>query len=189
MHGGDNGTERNEVSVYSAPPNLGCLNTAAQLPIMRLGGESEPTRQHYWSQMGEQNRYNAAGVNDEEAYLDSGFSRSDWNPKITVEQIFSSKKALLTELPLKALRGHFEFKNTPEFMQCAQASPKAGLTRLPDVSRDSKFPNLTPFTLSCGPIKSTTWLVTTTANPNLFAKPFNVPDMLKKKFSLLQSRQ
>ncbi|BBN68671.1 NB-ARC domain-containing disease resistance protein [Prunus dulcis] len=110
MHGGDNGTERNEVSVYSAPPNLGCLNTAAQLPIMRLGGESEPTRQHYWSQMGEQNRYNAAGVNDEEAYLDSGFSRSDWNPKITVEQIFSSKKALLTELPLKALRGHFEFK-------------------------------------------------------------------------------
>ncbi|BBH02465.1 NB-ARC domain-containing disease resistance protein [Prunus dulcis] len=55
MHGGDNGTERNEVSVYSAPPNLGCLNTAAQLPIMRLGGESEPTRQHYWSQMGEQN--------------------------------------------------------------------------------------------------------------------------------------
>ncbi|KAI5334273.1 hypothetical protein L3X38_024406 [Prunus dulcis] len=90
MHGGDNGTERNEVSVYSAPPNLGCLNTAAQLPIMRLGGESEPTRQHYWSQMGEQNRYNAVGVNDEEAYLDSGFSRSDWNPKITVGQIFSS---------------------------------------------------------------------------------------------------
>ncbi|KAI5322437.1 hypothetical protein L3X38_031509 [Prunus dulcis] len=36
MHGGDNGTERNEVPVYSAPPNLGCLNTAAQLPIMRL---------------------------------------------------------------------------------------------------------------------------------------------------------
>ncbi|KAI5323345.1 hypothetical protein L3X38_032417 [Prunus dulcis] len=110
MQGGDNGTERNEVSVYSAPPNLGCLNTAAQLPIMRLGGESEPTRQHYWSQMGEQNRYNAAGVNDEEAYLDSGFSRSDWNPKITVGQIFSSKKALLTELRLTALRGHFEFK-------------------------------------------------------------------------------
>ncbi|KAI5331907.1 hypothetical protein L3X38_022033 [Prunus dulcis] len=110
MHGGDNGTERNEVSVYSTPPNLGCLNTAAQLPIMRLGGESEPTRQHYWSQMGEQNRYNAAGVNDEEAYLDSGFSRSDWNPKITVGQIFSSKKALLTKLRLTALRGHFEFK-------------------------------------------------------------------------------
>ncbi|XP_020426633.1 uncharacterized protein LOC109950888 [Prunus persica] len=110
MHGGDNGTERNEVSVYSAPPNLGCLNTAAQLPKIRLGGESEPTRQHYWSQMGEQNRYNAVGVNDEEAYLDSGFSRSDWNPKITVGQIFSSKKALLTELRLTALRGHFEFK-------------------------------------------------------------------------------
>ncbi|KAI5333924.1 hypothetical protein L3X38_024056 [Prunus dulcis] len=51
-----------------------------------------------------------AGVNDEEAYLDSGFSRSDWNPKITVGQIFSSKKALLTELRLTALRGHFEFK-------------------------------------------------------------------------------
>ncbi|XP_020424448.1 uncharacterized protein LOC109950309 [Prunus persica] len=50
--------------------------------------------------MGEQNRYNAASVNDEEAYLDSGFSRSDWNPKITVGQIFSSKKALLTELRL-----------------------------------------------------------------------------------------
>ncbi|XP_020424539.1 uncharacterized protein LOC109950380 [Prunus persica] len=77
---------------------------------MRLGGESEPTRQHYWSQMGEQNRYNAVGVNDEEAYLDSGFSRSDWNPKITVGQIFSSKNALLTELRLTALRGHFEFK-------------------------------------------------------------------------------
>ncbi|KAI5351180.1 hypothetical protein L3X38_004071 [Prunus dulcis] len=70
-------------------------------------------------------------------------------------------------------------KNTLEFMQCAQVSPKARLTHLPDVSRDSKFPNLTPFTQSCGPIKSTTWLVTTTANPNLFAKPFNVPDMLK----------
>ncbi|XP_034212988.1 uncharacterized protein LOC117625556 [Prunus dulcis] len=50
------------------------------------------------------------GVKDEEAYLDSGFSRSDWNPKITVGQIFSSKKALLTELRLTALRGHFEFK-------------------------------------------------------------------------------
>ncbi|XP_034198149.1 uncharacterized protein LOC117613671 [Prunus dulcis] len=56
------------------------------------------------------NRYNAVGVKDEEAYLDSGFSRSDWNPKITVGQIFSSKKALLTELRLTALRGHFEFK-------------------------------------------------------------------------------
>ncbi|XP_034225433.1 uncharacterized protein LOC117635192 [Prunus dulcis] len=77
---------------------------------MRLGGESEPTRQHYWSQMGEKNRYNAVGVKDEEAYLDSGFSRSDWNPKITVGQIFSSKKTLLTELRLTALRGHFEFK-------------------------------------------------------------------------------
>ncbi|CAL8105138.1 unnamed protein product [Prunus armeniaca] len=64
-------------------------------------------------------------------------------------------------------------------MQSAQASPKAGFTRLPHVSRDSKFPNLTPFTPSRGPIKSTTWLVTTTTNPNLFAKPFNVPDMLK----------
>ncbi|KAI5336141.1 hypothetical protein L3X38_015407 [Prunus dulcis] len=90
MHGGDNGTERNEVSVYSAPPNLGCLNAAGQLPKMRLGGESEPTRQHYWSQMGEKNRYNAVGVKDEEVYLDSGFSRSDWNPKITVGHIFSS---------------------------------------------------------------------------------------------------
>ncbi|XP_034199156.1 uncharacterized protein LOC117614449 [Prunus dulcis] len=83
---------------------------AGQLPKMRLGGESEPTRQHYWSQMGEKNRYNAVGVKDEEAYLDSGFSRSDWNPKITVGQIFSSKKTLLTELRLTALRGHFEFK-------------------------------------------------------------------------------
>ncbi|KAI5343108.1 hypothetical protein L3X38_010984 [Prunus dulcis] len=42
MHGGDNGTERNEVSVYSAPPNLGCSNTAGQLPKMHLGGESDP---------------------------------------------------------------------------------------------------------------------------------------------------
>ncbi|CAL2269090.1 unnamed protein product [Prunus armeniaca] len=74
MHGGDNGTERNEVSVYSAPPILGCLNTSAQLPIMRLGGESEPIREHYWNQM---------------------------KPV---------KKALLTELQLTAIRGHFEFK-------------------------------------------------------------------------------
>ncbi|KAI5334894.1 hypothetical protein L3X38_025027 [Prunus dulcis] len=110
MHGGDNGIERNEVSVYSAPPNLGCLNTSAQLPIMRLGGESEPIREHYWNQIGEQNQNNEAGVNDGEAYLDSGFSRSDWNSKITVGQIFSSKKALLTGLQLMALRGHFEFK-------------------------------------------------------------------------------
>ncbi|XP_021810460.1 uncharacterized protein LOC110753792 [Prunus avium] len=50
------------------------------------------------------------GVNDGEAYLDTGYSRSDWNPKITVGQIFSSKGALLTELRLMALRGHFEFK-------------------------------------------------------------------------------
>ncbi|CAL8155373.1 unnamed protein product [Prunus armeniaca] len=35
MHGGDNGTERNEVLVYSALPILGRLNTSAQLPIMR----------------------------------------------------------------------------------------------------------------------------------------------------------
>ncbi|KAI5353559.1 hypothetical protein L3X38_006453 [Prunus dulcis] len=28
MHGGDNGTERNEVSVYSAPPILGRLDTS-----------------------------------------------------------------------------------------------------------------------------------------------------------------
>ncbi|KAI5339355.1 hypothetical protein L3X38_018627 [Prunus dulcis] len=89
LHGGDNGTERNEASVYSSLPILGYLNTSAQLPVMRLGGESEPTREHYWSQMGEQNRYNEASVNDGEAYLDNGFSRSDWNPKITVGQIFS----------------------------------------------------------------------------------------------------
>ncbi|XP_021821693.1 uncharacterized protein LOC110763249 [Prunus avium] len=110
MHGGDNGIERNEVSVYSAPPNLGRLDTSAQLPIMRLGGESEPTHGHYLSQMGEQNQYNVAGVNDEEAYLDRGYSRCDWNPIIQVGQIFSSKGALLTELRLTALRGHFEFK-------------------------------------------------------------------------------
>ncbi|CAL9018863.1 unnamed protein product [Prunus brigantina] len=36
MHGGDNGTETNEVSVYSAPPILGRFDTSAQLPIMRL---------------------------------------------------------------------------------------------------------------------------------------------------------
>ncbi|CAL2270609.1 unnamed protein product [Prunus armeniaca] len=53
MHGGDNGTERNEVSVYSGPPILGPLNTSAQLPIMPSGGESERTREHYLSQMGE----------------------------------------------------------------------------------------------------------------------------------------
>ncbi|CAL9028587.1 unnamed protein product, partial [Prunus brigantina] len=110
MHGGDNGTKRNEVSVYSAPSIFGHLNTSAQLPIIRLGGESEPTREHYLSQMGEQNRYNVAGVNDVEAYLDTGYSRSDWNPKITVGQIFTSKGALLTELQLTALRRHFEFK-------------------------------------------------------------------------------
>ncbi|CAL2265845.1 unnamed protein product [Prunus armeniaca] len=92
MHGGDNGTERNKVSVYSAPPILGPLNTSGQLRIMRLGGEFEPIREHYLSQMGEQNRYNVAGVNYGEAYLDTG------------------KGALLAELRLTALRGHFEFK-------------------------------------------------------------------------------
>ncbi|CAL8168150.1 unnamed protein product [Prunus armeniaca] len=60
--------------------------------------------------MGEQNRYNLGDVNDGEAYLDTGYSQSDWNPKITIGQIFSSKGALLTELRLAALRGHFEFK-------------------------------------------------------------------------------
>ncbi|KAI5323317.1 hypothetical protein L3X38_032389 [Prunus dulcis] len=98
MHGGDNGTERNEMSVYSAPPILCRLDTSAQLPIIRLGGQSEPTREHYFSQMGEHNRYNVAGVNDGEAYLDIGYSRSDWNPKIIVGQIFCGKGALLTKL-------------------------------------------------------------------------------------------
>ncbi|CAL9018699.1 unnamed protein product [Prunus brigantina] len=82
MHGGDNGTKRNEVSVYSAPPILGCLNTSAQLPIMHLGGESEPIREHYWNQIGEQNRYNEAGVNDGEAYVDSGSNAFDGNRNI-----------------------------------------------------------------------------------------------------------
>ncbi|CAL2236106.1 unnamed protein product [Prunus armeniaca] len=109
MHGGDNGTERNEVSVYSAPHILGCLDTSAQLPIMRLEGEYEPTCEHYLSQMGEQNQYNVTGVNDRESYLDTWYSRSDWNPKIKVGQIFFSKRVLLTELRLTALRGHFEF--------------------------------------------------------------------------------
>ncbi|KAI5343781.1 hypothetical protein L3X38_011657 [Prunus dulcis] len=53
MHGGDNSTEKNEVLVYSASPILGPLNTSAQFPIMRLGGESEPTLEQYLSQMGE----------------------------------------------------------------------------------------------------------------------------------------
>ncbi|KAI5339339.1 hypothetical protein L3X38_018611 [Prunus dulcis] len=52
MHDGDNGIEANEVSVYSAPPILGRLDTSAQLPIMHLGGEFEPTCEHYLSQMG-----------------------------------------------------------------------------------------------------------------------------------------
>ncbi|KAI5323791.1 hypothetical protein L3X38_032863 [Prunus dulcis] len=73
MHGGDNGTKRNKVSVYSASPILGPLNTSTQLP-MRLGGESEPTREHYLSQMDEQNRYNMAGVNDGKTYLDIAYS-------------------------------------------------------------------------------------------------------------------
>ncbi|XP_020426604.1 uncharacterized protein LOC109950869 [Prunus persica] len=72
---------------------------ATQLPIMRLGGESEPTRQHYWSQMGEQNRYNEAGVNDDGAYLDSGFSRSDWNPKITVGKFSLRLLVVCCQLP------------------------------------------------------------------------------------------
>ncbi|KAI5343182.1 hypothetical protein L3X38_011058 [Prunus dulcis] len=54
------------------------------------GGESEPTHEHYLSQMGEQNQYNVAGVNDGEAYLDTRYSRSDWNPKIQVGQILGS---------------------------------------------------------------------------------------------------
>ncbi|KAI5351048.1 hypothetical protein L3X38_003939 [Prunus dulcis] len=68
-HGGDNGSETNEVSMYSTPPILGHLDTSAQLPIMRLGGESEPTREHYLSEMVEHNQYNVAGVSDGEAYL------------------------------------------------------------------------------------------------------------------------
>ncbi|CAL8119700.1 unnamed protein product [Prunus armeniaca] len=64
MHGRDNGNETNEVSVYSTPPILGRLDTSVQLPIMRLGGESEPTPEHHLSEISEQNQYNVAGVND-----------------------------------------------------------------------------------------------------------------------------
>ncbi|CAL2244556.1 unnamed protein product [Prunus armeniaca] len=110
MRGRDNGTETNEVSVYFAPPILGRLDTSVQLPIMRLGGESKPTREHHLSEMSEHNQYNVAGVNDGEAYLDREYLRSDWNRKIKVGQIFSSKGALLTNLRLRELRGHFQFK-------------------------------------------------------------------------------
>ncbi|KAI5316710.1 hypothetical protein L3X38_036417 [Prunus dulcis] len=60
--------------------------------------------------MGEQNMENLGTVNDEAKDFDIGYSKSNWDSKLEVGQIFSSKEALVSKLQLAALRGHFEFK-------------------------------------------------------------------------------
>ncbi|BBN70436.1 homolog of X-ray repair cross complementing 3 [Prunus dulcis] len=89
-----------------SPPILAHLETFSQ-----VGGITfELSIQHNWRQMGEQNMRNLGIVNDEEEYIESAYSRNNWDPKLEVGKIFSSKKALSNKSQLAALRGHFEFK-------------------------------------------------------------------------------
>ncbi|CAL9018428.1 unnamed protein product, partial [Prunus brigantina] len=110
MHSGDNGTEMNGLQMHSAPPILAHLETFSQVGVVGFGTTSELSIQHNWRQMGEQNVHNLGIVNDEEEDIESAYSRNNWDPKLEVGKIFSSKEALSNKLQLAAMRGHFEFK-------------------------------------------------------------------------------
>ncbi|CAL9012230.1 unnamed protein product [Prunus brigantina] len=110
MHSGDNGTEMNGLQMHSAPPILAHLETFSQVGVVGFGTTFELSIQHNWRQMGEQNVYNLGIVNDEEEDIESAYPRNNWDPKLEVGKIFSSKEALSNKLQLAAVRGHFEFK-------------------------------------------------------------------------------
>ncbi|CAL9021588.1 unnamed protein product, partial [Prunus brigantina] len=110
MHSGDNGTEMNGLQMHSAPPILAHLETFSQVGVVGFGTTSELSIRHNWRQMGEQNVHNLGIVNDEEEDIESAYSRNNWDPKLEVGKIFSSKEALSNKLQLAVVRGHFEFK-------------------------------------------------------------------------------
>ncbi|CAL8175139.1 unnamed protein product [Prunus armeniaca] len=61
--------------------------------------------------MGEQNVQNLDIVNDDDDEdIESAYSRNNWDPKLEVGKILTSKEALSNKLRLAAVRGHFEFK-------------------------------------------------------------------------------
>ncbi|VVA33964.1 PREDICTED: FAR1-RELATED SEQUENCE [Prunus dulcis] len=110
VHSGDNGMEMNGLQMHSAPLILAHLETFSQVGVVGFGTMSELSIRHIWRQMGEQNVHNLGTVNDEEEDIESAYSRNNWDPKLEVGKIFSSKEALSNKLQLAAVRGHFEFK-------------------------------------------------------------------------------
>ncbi|CAL8084251.1 unnamed protein product [Prunus armeniaca] len=110
VHSGDNGTEMNGLQMHSAPPILAHLETFSQVGVVGSETTSERSIRHNWRQMGEQNVHNLGIVNEEEEDIESAYSRNNWDPKLEVGKIFSSKEALSNKLQLAAVRGHFEFK-------------------------------------------------------------------------------
>ncbi|CAL2247129.1 unnamed protein product [Prunus armeniaca] len=110
MHSGDNGTEINGLQMHLAPPILANLETFSQVDVVGSGTTSELSIRHNWRQMAEQNVHNLGIVHDEEEDIESAYSRNNWDPKLEVGKIFSSKEALSNKLQLAVVRGHFEFK-------------------------------------------------------------------------------
>ncbi|CAL9019635.1 unnamed protein product [Prunus brigantina] len=110
MHSGDNGTKMNGLQMHLAPPILAHWETFSQVGVVGSGTTSELSIRHNWRQMGEQNVHNLGIVHDEEEDIESAYSRNNWDPKLEVGKIFSSKEALSNKLQLAAVRGYFEFK-------------------------------------------------------------------------------
>ncbi|CAL2247064.1 unnamed protein product [Prunus armeniaca] len=104
VHSGDNGTEMNGLQMHSAPPILANLETFSQVGVVGFGTMSELSIRHNWRQMGEQNEHNLGIVNDEEEDIESAYSWNNWDPKLEVGKIFSSKEALSNKLQLVVVR-------------------------------------------------------------------------------------
>ncbi|CAL8163047.1 unnamed protein product [Prunus armeniaca] len=98
VHSGDNGTEMNGLQMHSAPSILAHLETFSQVGVVGFGTRSELSIQHNWRQIGEQNVHNLGIVNDEEEDIESTYSWNNWDPKLEVGKIFSSKEALSNKL-------------------------------------------------------------------------------------------
>ena len=94
VHSGDNGTEMNGLQMPLAPSILANLETFSQVGVVGFGTKSELSIRHNWRQMGEPNVHNLGIVNDEEEDIENTYSRNNWDPKLEVGKIFSSKEAL-----------------------------------------------------------------------------------------------
>ncbi|CAL8167876.1 unnamed protein product [Prunus armeniaca] len=94
----------NGLQMHLAPHILANLETFSQVGVVGFGTRSELSIRHNWRQMGEQNMHNLGIVNDEEEDIESAYSRNNWDPKLEVGKIFSSKEALSNKLQLAAVR-------------------------------------------------------------------------------------